>query len=79
MKIWALFSVSCDYDQPPNNLEAWWVNKPDKKQLRAVIYPEQKEFNEENSVAMEKLLNGGSLSIEYVVDYRLEQLEEGAV
>lgn len=27
-KIWALFSVENNYDQPDNNLVAWWTDKP---------------------------------------------------
>lgn len=27
-KIWCLFSVDNEYNQPPNNLVAWWPTKP---------------------------------------------------
>lgn len=26
--IWVLFSIANEYDQPENNFEAWWYEKP---------------------------------------------------
>lgn len=37
MKIWCLFSIANDYDQPYSNLEAWWVKKPDFAELAIVV------------------------------------------
>lgn len=31
--IWALFSVENNYDQPENNLVAWWSDKPSFDEL----------------------------------------------
>jgi len=31
--IWVLFSIANEYDQPDNNLEAWWFFKPSFTEL----------------------------------------------
>ena len=39
MKVWALFSINLqEYDQPENNLEALFLNKPSPNQLSKAIY-----------------------------------------
>ncbi|HFI0332285.1 TPA: hypothetical protein ACGOVE_000860 [Streptococcus suis] len=38
MKVWALFSVENKYDQPDNNLETLFLNKPSLDQLSKAIY-----------------------------------------
>lgn len=39
MKVWALFSINLqEYDQPENNLEALFLNKPSPDQLSKAIY-----------------------------------------
>lgn len=37
MQIWCLFSVDNNYDQPENNLVAWWKDKPSFDQVAASI------------------------------------------
>jgi hypothetical protein len=36
-RIWCLFSIANNYDQPEDNLEGWWVTKPSLDQLRKAI------------------------------------------
>lgn len=36
-QIWALFSVDNNYDQPDNNLVAWWAEKPSFDTLAKAI------------------------------------------
>lgn len=36
-KIWCLFSIANEYNQPENNLEAWWKNKPSFEILAQAI------------------------------------------
>lgn len=35
--IWCLFSVENNYDQPQNNLVAWWKNKPQLETLAEAL------------------------------------------
>ena len=35
--IWCLFSIENNYDQPDNNLEMWWSQKPSLEQLFGVF------------------------------------------
>jgi hypothetical protein len=35
--IWCLFSVENNYDQPPNNLVAWWPTRPSLTELLEVF------------------------------------------
>lgn len=35
--IWALFSVDNNYDQPENNLVAWWLEKPSFDELAKAL------------------------------------------
>lgn len=37
MKIWVLTSVANDYNQPENNLMAWWPQKPAAAQVAAAL------------------------------------------
>jgi len=37
MKIWCLFSIDNAYDQPENNLFAWWEHKPSLMEIGNAI------------------------------------------
>ena len=37
MKIWCLFGVENNYDQPPHNLVAWWKEKPSFEVLMSAL------------------------------------------
>ena len=37
MKIWILTQIANDYNQPENDLVAWWPEKPSEEQLEAVL------------------------------------------
>ena len=37
MKIWILTQIANDYNQPENDLVAWWPEKPTKEQVGAAI------------------------------------------
>lgn len=37
MEIWCLFNIYNEYNQPENNLVAWWENKPNIYQLANII------------------------------------------
>ena len=71
--IWVLTSVACDYCQPPNNLEAWWSEKPTAQQLAKVIYG---IYDEPPTWAMSTLLETGHYTREYHADFSLFQWDE---
>lgn len=66
MKIWCLLSVANEYNQPDNNLEAFWSKHPMLEELKTVM--------EEESVA--ELWAGHEVRYGNT-DYRLEEVEEG--
>jgi len=74
MTIWTLFSIANEYDQPDNNLEAWWSKKPTFIELAEVIgiTVDVKKGNRE----LGELLKGKEVRIEWA-DYRLEEITEG--
>ena len=75
-KIWVLFSIANDYDQPDNNLEAWWANKPSFDQLSKTmgIVVNKEKGNE----TLGKILRG--IVVRYDgADYRLKELREGKI
>lgn len=39
-QIWCLFSISNDYNQPKNNLIAWFSEKPSKRKLVELVKPD---------------------------------------
>ena len=82
MKIWCLFSITYEYDQPPNNLEAWWVAKPTKDMLIAVIgttYGYSSKTTALQNTLMDTLLNKGEIKLLHCADYRLVEVEEGVI
>jgi len=66
--IWALFSIANEYNQPGNNLEAWWYSKPSIKELSRFVGVDFAE-----AVFNGKGIRVGELS------YRLEKIEQGRV
>jgi len=71
MKIWCLFSIANEYDQPDNNLEAWFLSKPDFKSLNKVL-----GFNKSKAKLVGDLLRHGRCKDIGSADYRLEEVEE---
>jgi hypothetical protein len=69
-KIWALLSIDNLYDQPENNLVAWWSQKPDLQQIQAVLHYD-KEY-------ILPILDGTTVRLSET-DYRLEELSEGVI
>lgn len=64
-KIWCIFSVANNYDQPKYNLEIAFSEKPTYKQLK-------KYFNSE----IAEVINKDAVRFSDV-DYRLEEIEIG--
>lgn len=81
MKVWALFSVDLQkYDQPENNLEALFLNKPSLHQLSKAIYggPLAEQITDENNVDsilwIVSLYKNNEVNIPGTV-YRIEEVE----
>ena len=74
--IWVLFSIANEYDQPDNNLEAWWFFKPSFTELAKGLVMEV-DIKKGNSY-IGKILKGEKVRMgEY--DYRLRETEEGKI
>lgn len=76
MKIWALFSIKNNYDQPENNLVAWWVNKPSFEVLANAIGVEV-----DHEIGNEKVgrILKGQQSCIFETYYRLDHIKEGLI
>ena len=72
-KIWYLFSIANDYNQPSNNLEAWWSNKPDFFNLTKILNIDAD--SDKGNTKIGKILKGEEVRINGY-DYRLEEIEE---
>ena len=74
MKIWVLFSVDNEYNQPDCNLCCWWQDKPSVQILADCLgVGFDKEKGHEK---LDRVANGEEVDIARVL-YRLEQVEEG--
>lgn len=69
-KIWCLFHVSNDYNQPKNNLIGWWSVKPTLKQIA-----DKMGIGLQYEGAKERVSNVLNRKIED--GYRLEEVKEG--
>lgn len=74
MKIWVLLSVDNNYDQPDNNLVAWWECKPSILELGNVM--EIKVDFRKGDVILGKIHKGEEVRFENT-DYRLREIIEG--
>lgn len=82
VKIWALFSVDNLYDQPPNNLVAWWGTKPSLNVLSIAITGKPIENLPDETIVEVVRVYGGEekcLSLMNNAVYRLEEITEGKV
>lgn len=83
MKIWALTSVDNDYNQPPNNLVAWWSTKPTLEQVcQAVLSQNFPPSTDEQVIQVVKIWNGEPVRVGSEMsgtDYTLKELKEGVL
>ena len=75
-KIWVLFSIANEYDQPNANLKAWWCNKPTFKQLSAAA--DRFVDDKEGDGPVGEVMNGKEVRIKGL-DYRLVGVPPNAV
>ena len=77
MKVWALFSVDLQqYNQPENNLEALFLNKPSLDQLSKAIYdrPLGELSNDDCILGIVGLYRNYEVNIPRT-EYRIEEVE----
>lgn len=69
--IWVLFSIDNDYNQPHNNLVAWWSVKPSIAQLKVALH----DYEDTTAQALYK-----GKEVRYgEADYRLAAVPENTV
>lgn len=73
-KIWTLLSVANAYDQPNNNLVAWWMEKPSFEVLAAAM---DITFEGEENILNTVYIHQGQARRVGSTDFRLVQLLEG--
>lgn len=80
--IWCLFSVDCAYDQPQNNLVAWWQEKPTIEALAKFMACPLDKADSDQIVLVAELWKGGEAEgfpHNQSTTYRLELHGEGGV
>lgn len=76
-KIYALFSIANNYDQPSNNLEAWWHDKPSLEILANSLGTSFPAKDDEVTLKIVKIWGMGDIQRMNDVDFRLEQIGPG--
>jgi hypothetical protein len=81
MKVWCLFSVDSNYDQPDFNLVCFWKDKPSLEQLSNVLTGKALgDLGEETIVEIVSIFTGkeGKVSrVHFDTTFRIEEVEEG--
>lgn len=76
MKIWCLFSIANLYDQPNNNLVAWWSNRPSFEVILSAVNGSLGD--EKTIIAAANLLQGRETKVGEDL-FRLEEINEGTI
>lgn len=77
-KIWCLFSVENNYDQPEHNLVAWWAEKPEFGVLaKAAGFGDFPSRKSEDTLAVVDLWQGQTIMDAQRTSFRLEEIMEG--
>ena len=78
MKIWCLFSIDNNYDQPDHNLCAWWSGKPSFQMLAKELNLVFPGVSDEQTLLIVNLWQG--MRVEHCqVQFRLREIGEGTV
>ena len=78
MKIWVLFVIYNNYDQPDHNLKAWWMDKPDVHKVVRTLHGGNNYTPEDYKTA--RLLLEKRKMVDYHNDsYRLVTIKEGII
>jgi hypothetical protein len=78
-KIWCLFSVDNNYDQPNNNLVAWWSEKPSLEILGSALGVKLGEKDSEAVFLVNVWTGKNERHPDYETNYRLEDVAEGRI
>ncbi|HQT77999.1 MAG TPA: hypothetical protein PLD10_13170 [Rhodopila sp.] len=78
MKIWCLFSIENDYNQPEHNLVGWWLNKPSLETVGAAIGINFPFDSDDDVVNVVRVWQGTPIMFRDAT-YTLEEIEEGVV
>lgn len=78
-KIYVLFSIDNNYDQPENNLVAWWHEKPSLELLANALGGSFPSINDERTLSIVKIWSMDSCQRIEDTDYRLECIGPGKV
>lgn len=77
MKIFCLFSVDNNFDQPSHNLVCFWTKRPSMVQLAQMLgiqaWPNERD---EDTLNVVKVWQGNEVRIGNT-DFRLEEIDEG--
>lgn len=66
-----------EYDQPNNDMVAWWSDQPTFKQIADVLYPDWKDVSAYGKTIRE-ITEGESVEIDYT-HYELKKVKEGEI
>jgi len=69
-KIWCLFGIFNDYNQPDTELYAWWSKKPEHDDVSKAL------INSFDQKDIKKILDGKNVRIGEI-EYRLREISEG--
>jgi hypothetical protein len=58
MSIYCLFSIENNYDQPPNNLVAWWSKKPSIEEVAVAMGASWPSTNDDFTLSMVRIWQG---------------------
>ena len=75
MKVYAIFSIAHNYDQPENNLEVLFHNKPNFENLKTFFFDQLSidELRDSDIMFLVDLMRGKSVSLDDT-DYRIEEV-----
>ena len=75
MKVYAIFSIANNYDQPENNLEILFQNKPNFESLRTFFFDQLSidELRDSDIMFLVDLMRGKSVRLVYT-EYRIEEV-----
>jgi phosphoribosylamine-glycine ligase len=77
LTIWCLFSIENNYDQPLNNLERWWSEKPSIEKLASYLGYPLSTAKDEDVVKVVSVWQGQSVQIHLgSTSYRLQEVAE---
>ena len=75
MKVYAIFSIANNYEQPENNLEILFQNKPNFENLKTFFFDQLSidELRDSDIMFLVDLMRGKSVRLVYT-KYRIEEV-----